>query len=239
MEQRLTQRLRRARAAARQRCVRHGQPQPRAQLARRFHLRRAQLAALGAARQRMGEGGGGDGHELCGRGERTLIHSGGTATAWGRVAQRVHVGPEVGGRRQPQHRADACVACRAAHGAYALGTRVAHAVERGERQQQHEQQHRHERGLVREPAGQRHARASILWSVGRAILLIVLACGLVGEHGVRLDDVEKNASGVGLLVLVRVELEGEAPVRLADLRRGGAGAQAECLVGIEELLLVR
>ena len=46
----------------------------------------------------------------------------------------------------------------------------------------------------------------------------------------RLDDVEKDASCVGLLVLVRVELEGEPPVRLADLRRGGTRAQTERLV---------
>ena len=239
MEQRLAQHLCRARAAARQRRVHHGQPQPRAQLAHRRHLRRAQLAALATARRRVGEGGGGDGHELCGRRERTLVHSRGAAAAWGRVSQRVHVGSEVGGRRQPQHRADARVACRAAHGAHTLGTRVAHAVERDERQQQHEQEHRHERGLVREPAGQRHTRAGVLWSIGRAVLLVVLAGGLVGKHGVRLDDVEEVATGVGLLVLVRVELEGEAPVRLADLRRGGAGAKAERLVRVEELLLVR
>ena len=37
-EQRLAQRLRSARAAARERRVRRGQPQPRAQLARRLHL---------------------------------------------------------------------------------------------------------------------------------------------------------------------------------------------------------
>jgi len=138
VQQRLSQRLRRARAAARQRRVRHGQPQPRAQLARRRHLRRAQLAALAAARRRVREGGCGDGHELCCRGERGLVHSWGAAAAGGGVAQRVHVGPEVGGRRQPQHRADARVACRAAHGAHTFGTRVAHAVERCERQQQHE-----------------------------------------------------------------------------------------------------
>ena len=63
-----------------------------------------------------------------------------------------------------------------------------------------------------------------------------------GTHSSSSSSVDKSggdASGVGLLVLVRVVLEGEAPVRLANLRWRGAGGQAERLVRVEELLLVR